>query len=810
MNRHLRVVVFFIVCSFTAVGQSVDLETLGKRKLLKVGGNINANAVFSNSSQGQVREPLTWVTNGSLNVSVLGFTVPITFNYSNRGSQLDYALPFDINQLSLHPSYKWITAHIGTVSMNFSPNTLNGHQFTGAGIDLSPSGPFKISAMYGRLLKATIDDGNEQTIPSFERIGYGAKASYKKNRFKTTLIGFYAKDNPNSIAPPPEDRNITPKENLAISIGVEVELTDNLGLEAEYSSTAITEDIRSEKESLGSKPFVGLFFPSRSTTEFYDAVNISLNYQIGKINFGVGYERIDPDYKTLGSYYFNNDFENITFYASRPFFQDKLNVAFDVGVQRNDIDNTQSVATQKFVGSVNANYTPVERLTISGSFSNFQNFTNIKFDQFETINDNNSLNNNLDSLNFRQISRTLTLDVGYIVKEDEKSNHNLTFNYSVNDVANQENGIVRIGNASTFYNFSSGYTIDYPESDFNISALANYTINTIGRENSTTWGPSLNAGKRFFDGMLGTNFGASYNSGKNKESTSSVVNLTINSSYSLKEKHNFNLGATNSFRSVNQLESVSELTVTFGYSYSFDLKRKKRKRKKKKAKERVISVSFDDRKIEGTSEEIKGRASEIISERNLQIPNEMERKLKIQLNELKRLVFVGDSLLNREYSEKKRSFKKAVWAASETFAKAKKFDHEYRTILWTSVLNLKNKENRLVYEGGKDLDNQYVLEFRTLKKMIPDEFILSDNLDKYKQLIKNKSDIKKEEYSVGYMIRALDRINDEETFLKSPIYQDLKNLLIKAYSDNLENDQVLTKKIIINRIIYYYYNKLSV
>jgi hypothetical protein len=46
--------------------------------------------------------------------------------------------------------------------------------------------------------------------------------------------------------------------------------------------------------------------------ESYSAYNGGVNLKLKKGMVGVKYERIDPGYKTLGAYYFNNDLENIT------------------------------------------------------------------------------------------------------------------------------------------------------------------------------------------------------------------------------------------------------------------------------------------------------------------------------------------------------------------------------------------------------------------------------------------------------------------------------------------------------------------
>ena len=59
--------------------------------------------------------------------------------------------------------------------MSFSPYTLSGHEFLGGGVELTPDKiPFKFSAMYGRLQKATEPD-TLSGDPSYKRMGGGFK-----------------------------------------------------------------------------------------------------------------------------------------------------------------------------------------------------------------------------------------------------------------------------------------------------------------------------------------------------------------------------------------------------------------------------------------------------------------------------------------------------------------------------------------------------------------------------------------------------------------------------------------------------------
>ncbi|HEX2970287.1 MAG TPA: hypothetical protein VHO46_14405, partial [Bacteroidales bacterium] len=137
-------------CSFRhASGQ--DIESIGKEHPLKINGGLSANQIFYDAAGSESRrKQYTYYLAGNLVFNLYGWSVPFSYTYSNQ--QSSFQQPF--NQYGLHPRYKWITAHIGYSSMTFSPYTLNGHQFMGAGVELTPGSKFRFSAMYGRLQKA--------------------------------------------------------------------------------------------------------------------------------------------------------------------------------------------------------------------------------------------------------------------------------------------------------------------------------------------------------------------------------------------------------------------------------------------------------------------------------------------------------------------------------------------------------------------------------------------------------------------------------------------------------------------------------
>lgn len=639
--------------------QKVDLENIGgfigKGKPLKISGEIAANNVFFNSNQNNGRAPFTYFLQGNLNVSYLNLTMPLSYSFSNQGANLGYQVPYKFNRLSLHPKFKWIQTHIGDASMSFSPYTLSGFQFTGAGVELTPKGGIKFAAMAGRLLKAVEDNGDARTLPSFYRFGYGAKINYEKNKYSFGIIGFYAKDDINSLSVVPDSKKVTPKENLVLSIDGSYKFQDNFKLKFEYASTAITQDLRATETTEKGSGIAGKLFRNRMSTEHYSALKTNLDYSFQGATFGLTYERIDPGYATLGAYFFNNDFENITLNSTTKLFNDKLNLSFNIGYQKDDLKNQKDQATHRTVGAVNATLNATKNIVLTGSYSNFSSYTNSKINQFDIINNTNITGNITDQLDFKQISQNANLNLNYLISKNKDVQNNININYSLTDVANAQGGIVRIGDASTFHNMNTSYTLGLPKKNTNITLALNGTINTIGREDATTWGPTLNLNKKLFDKKLNTGFSTSYNKSLNKSGTTTVTNFRVNAAYTYNKKHNFNLNAIQLFQS-SPTSNNQSLTLTFGYNYSFDVGNIKlniakspnpeEEEAKKLKNKKVFSFAYRTHLFSGTHDSISKSITKIIESpdfKGLKNISEIETKL----SELEK-----DLLLNEDKTDK--------------------------------------------------------------------------------------------------------------------------------------------------------------
>lgn len=554
-------VVLLLYISKNGYSQNVDLESFYKPNF-KVSGGVNANMMFYNSNMPNAREPFTYLLSGNLNISAFSFNIPVSYSLTNQGNNLGYTAPFDFNRLSIMPKYKWVKAYIGNVSMTFSPYTLSGFPFKGVGLELTPRSPFKISLMGGQLLKAVSAEEAMGGIPVYQRYGYGAKIGFEQSQYKISWIGFYAKDNVNSVNIT-NDKGVTPKENFVNSLIFSTSLMKNLNFNVEYALSVLTDDIRSKNISGGN--FRDKLFSSKESTRFMNAVNVNLDYNIQKSIIGLTYERVDPNYNTLGALYFSNDLENIAFRFSRPFYQDKITVATSLGYQRDDLAKAKKQDTKRVVGAINMNYRVTDQLNFTGSYSNFSTYTNKKLDQFELINNPNIVA--ADTLDYRQLSQNANVNMSYAF--GKKKNQNLNFNYSIAGQANEQGGIIRKGQASTVQNYNLAHSVNFVNMKIALNSSLNYTSNEVAKNNNSSVGASVGASKKIFKDKLNTNFGLLYNNSQGNANSSSVFGINFNNSYTLLQKHNFRLGLVSMFRSATDKPANNDIMLNFNYGYSF-------------------------------------------------------------------------------------------------------------------------------------------------------------------------------------------------------------------------------------------------
>ncbi|KAA2238708.1 hypothetical protein F0L74_21050 [Chitinophaga agrisoli] len=595
MNRYLSYAILsFLMLTAAPNAWSQALDQLGVKKGVSMSGSINASATaYTASGIESRRDPLAWYLNGNININLFGYDMPFSFNYSNQGR--NYSQPF--NQFRFAPSYKWARAYFGTTSMQFSNYTLAGHMFDGVGLELSP-GKWRISAMYGTLLKAVPFDvlsPESYSRAAFERKGEGIKLGYEDNGNAYSISLFHAKDNAASVPYIPDDATLTPRENLAVAFNVRQTLIGRVFVDMEYSISALNRDVRAEKDNFdstrGTSNLLGKLLGPTATTRYFDALQAGLGYTGSFYTVQLRYERVAPDFVTLGAYNVVNDMRNITVAPTVQLLGGKLNLSANAGMQVNNLDDSKTSDTKRWVANINAGFTPNEHWAFNGGYSNFSNYTRIRplIDPY--------FNNPLDTLDFYQVNNTYNGMVMYRTGTKERQ-HAITLNTSYQYASDKSTAADAVESLSRFFTANLGYSYNLQPKALSMTGAVNYYKNTAAGLNTTFMGPAVSVNKQYFDKTLRTGVTATYNvtkattetAGLNSSTTSSLFNTGLSLNYSPKprqqttstgegkqvklfpNRHTHNFGATVMWLMRGAAASqpgYNELTTTINYTYSF-------------------------------------------------------------------------------------------------------------------------------------------------------------------------------------------------------------------------------------------------
>ncbi len=562
----------FLVFALTMNARAQDIEQILKAAPLTTSGGISFSQIGNFSPDtNQTLEPYSYFLSGNINANLYGvINLPFSFAYTN--SQISSSVPQPFNRLSLSPSYKWVTAHIGYASMNFSPYTLAGHEFLGGGLELTPNKSFKIAVMYGRL-RRSVNPDTLGTEPAYRRMGGGVKLDYMNKNIDASINVFKAEDDVNSITYNLTDSIIVkPQDNITAGAKVKLKMINNFSITAEYAISAINHDIsKSDSITNGSSNFL---IEPHGDLAYYHAFksNISQTSKIGQI--GASYERVSPNYKTLGAYYFNNDFENITANFSTS-IKKRINIALDAGYQRDNLNGQKTNESSRLIYSANVNAKLNKKLNLGVSFSNLQTYVHIR-DIYDQITQTNEFQN-LDTLSFTQLNFTVSSNLNYIIQASKTKRQNLNIGFAYQEASQQQEDDQAF-NGNQIYNSTVSYLFSLIPQRLNISTTINYNNNIMPEMTMNVASFNLSVQKAFFE-QLKVSLISSYSNSANQEGTiADIVNIRLTGGYTLRKKHNFNLSlAMVNNNGVQGNKTQYSANLSYNFMFNFQVKRKKEK-----------------------------------------------------------------------------------------------------------------------------------------------------------------------------------------------------------------------------------------
>src|SRR5690606_4580993 len=108
------------------------------------------------------------------------------------------------------------------------------------------------------------------------------------------------------------------------------------------------------------------------TSQRFSAIKTSLTYNFSKnVSSGFEYRRIDPGFQSMGSYFFNNDLELITFNQSVSLLESKFRARGSIGMQRDNLDGSKNSTSRRMIGSLSGNYAIDDNWAVDLSYNNY-------------------------------------------------------------------------------------------------------------------------------------------------------------------------------------------------------------------------------------------------------------------------------------------------------------------------------------------------------------------------------------------------------------------------------------------------------
>lgn len=545
-----------------------DLSNIRSQKPLKINGTFGSGFSFYNSNERyNSRDPFSWNVYASLTPTIYGISLPFSYTITQYSSS--YSQPFV--QMGISPSYKWITLHAGYRSITLSPLIFDGQSFLGGGVELKP-GIFRSSAFYGRLNKAITEDTtiDRRLQPQYKRVGYGANIGIEKKGQKIALTYFHAKDDKNSIQLLDSANGLRPQENVALGFLWNFVFFKKLTFDGDIAASLLNRSLFYESldnvEGVKIPGIVNMISPISYASVFGYSGRSKLSLRLSKFNMTLGYNRIQPDYSSLGTPYTVNDVETVNAQIGVNLLKGKLNFNTYAFTQHNNL--AKSLSTEINSKSINFNANAIVNKHINLFFN--ANAVNVL--------QKDGLLKLTDSTRMNQLMLNFSLSPNYnFVKNQKSHNVNISINYT--DLIDR-NPATKEFTTGNNINIGSFYSVQFTKQYFGINAGLNFS--TYGQLNYVYNSLGINAGGNMqflkeHNLNVAGNFGYYLNSSTNGTAANNF-SFSLNSNMTHK-KHSFGCFANyiitppvilNPLDKINRVPiAVNTRNFTAGINYNY-------------------------------------------------------------------------------------------------------------------------------------------------------------------------------------------------------------------------------------------------
>ncbi len=535
-----------------------DIENLIKEDPIKFSGSFTLyNSIYHINGMDPRRKDFSWYITGNPTLILYGIDIPFNFTISEQ--ERSNRQPF--NQFSITPSYKWAKLYLGYTNITWSPFTWAGQTALGAGIELNPS-KFRFGFLYGQLNRAVDEDvtTTQTQTPTFKRMGYATRIGYGTEASHFDLIFLKGKDDENSLNAIPQKTVVLPAENAVLGLSSKLKLSEKLFWNLDFATSIYNRDVRAA-DFTNDDPFISKFsslLDVNTATQVYNALQSDVSFVTKRVKLKVKYKRIEPDYTSMGAYYFQTDVENITLEPSFNFPKQKLRFSSSFGKQRDNLLNKKSFTTKRFIGNLGMDWSPTKFFGINTNYSNYSG------DQSKGLKIPNQLVQQSYVSQNILISPRLTF-----IKEKVSHLHVL--------VLNRQWLLDKNSNTSKLSEYEVN-TLNYSGTlIFNKRALTlggsfmHTTFDSFSNTNLLN-GFAINANKSYLGNKLltGISIGETFHQ-LNNEPFANIINFSSQNSYAINQHHglNFLVNFISNESKISTVDSFTEYNIDLGYTYTF-------------------------------------------------------------------------------------------------------------------------------------------------------------------------------------------------------------------------------------------------
>lgn len=521
------------------------------------------------------RAPASFQTNANLNFSLFGLSSGLNLLYSTDQTGLRQ----NMNNLSFNASWEWITVQAGSVSPSFSDYGLSGTTIRGGYITATPGNwLFEVSGGQANR-KVEFQDEEGFRNPAYERWAVAGKFGYGgEDNSHFHLSSHYSIDKVSDLNSGSSELEIAPEENLTLTPDVQVALFDgSLTVSSQVTVSAYTRDLNSAVLPVGSQNL-----PAFAVNIFKPRTSSRINYagkagaELNLTNFGLqlGYERIQPGFKSLGISRMRDDQEEIMIAPTARLLDNRLSLQGSLTLGRDNLLGTRLQTRRNTGVGTNAQYQLTDMIMLSANY-------NLMINDFSSSAAADSLQQ--AGLGQMQVSHTFMLQPNFTIQEGDLM-HNIGVSGSYFRMDNEFKGASN-SNQNNFnsdtYSGSLNYSLTFP-SGVSVNAMGNYLVYNSARTDNTTLGANAGASYSFLENSLTMNLNLGFNQNTNQLERSDQgmgdtvfktqqLMINLSSNYRIYEKGTLSLSLRS--RSNNALEGAgtkyTELEGTINFQHRF-------------------------------------------------------------------------------------------------------------------------------------------------------------------------------------------------------------------------------------------------